>query len=231
MRRGDFKDDASFIAKYSITLSAKKDLPDQPVAPKDISGRITFYTLKVAFNGMRRVRKGWSPSAHAMESFWEVLLTVGKNVDYWAEMWWDIRDNAVAASVVLDDNGSPFLVLDWKHPEGCEGWWTGYYLGKRLVEGKDWRLTDAERGRLGIGATFRSVEQLVKEGTPGVYSEDSEEEDDLCGHVAGGSSGEKAVEEKNKASNDETGTKKRKASTDETGSKKMKANTDEAGAK
>ncbi|KAF8340197.1 hypothetical protein F5887DRAFT_919469 [Amanita rubescens] len=229
MRRGDFTDDAGYIANYSIKLGAANHRPDQPVAPEDISGQITFYTLKVAFDGLRRVRNGWSPSAAARESFWEVLL-VDEDQDYF-DMWWDIRDNAVAAAVVLDDNGFPFLVYDWQHPGGCQGAWTGYYLGKRSVEGKDWRLTDEERARLGIGATFRSVEQLVKEGSPGVYSEDSEEEDDSCGRGAGGSNGEKAVGKKGKASTDETGAKKRKASTDGTDAKKVKTSTDEAGAK
>ncbi|KAF8344820.1 hypothetical protein F5887DRAFT_1200807 [Amanita rubescens] len=232
MRRGDFKDDAGYIANYSIKLGAANHRPDQPVAPEDITGQITFYTLKVAFDGVRRVREGWSDHAAVMESFWEVLLE-DDGQDYF-DMWWDLQDNAVAAAVVLDDNGFPFLVYDWQHPVGCQGSWAGYYLGKRLVEGKDWRMTDEERARLGIGATFRSVEQLVKEGSPGVYWEDSErseEEDDFCGRGAGGSSGEKGVGEKRKASTDETGAKKSKASIDGTGAKKMKTGTDEAGAK
>ncbi len=131
----------------------------------------------------------------------------------------DSEGNAVGAAVVLDDNGSPFLVFDWHHPPALRCSWSGYYVGKRLVEGKDWRLTDEERCRLGMGATFRSVEQLFKEGSPGVYSEDAEEER------------RSAIEKKRKASTDETGTKKRKANTDETVAKEGKPSTDETGAK
>jgi hypothetical protein len=96
-----------------------------------------------------------------------------------------------------------------------------------LVEGKEWRFTDKERSRLGIGRTFESVAQFAKEGRKGVYEEeedDSDEEDvDASGSSgedavseedAGESSGENAVSEdvgeKRKASNGQTGANKRR---------------------
>ena len=147
-----------------------------------------------------------------------MLLTEDEN----SEPWLDVEGNAVGAAVVLDDNGYPFLVFDWSHPPGCHSSWSGYYVGKRFVEGKEWRLTDEERGRLGIGKKFRDVAQLVKEGSPGVYEEDSEEENfdgraygnlDEEDVEAGESSEEEAssedVGEKRKASGGETGANKR----------------------
>ena len=221
-RRGDHTDDKAFIAKYSITLSADKHTPGQPIAPEDVTGDVTFWEVGAAFDGVRSVRgvrEEWPSDGAVIESYWEVMLTECFN-EYGEDDWLDENGNAVGAATVLDDNGFPFLVFDWNHPEASHGSWSGYYVGKRLVEGKDWRLTDEERGRLGIGATFRSVEQLFKEGTLGVYSDDSEEED-----------AEKDAGKKKKASTNETGAKKRKASTDETGAKKKKkASTDETGA-
>ena len=232
--RHGYPDDASFIATYSLMLNAAKHNPGQPVAPEDVSGYVSWYQVKMTFDGVRGVRgerderKSWSESSDGavMESYWEVVMTEEQE-DEEADFWLDTKGNAVGAAVVLDDNGFPFLVFDWH--EWYHGEWCGYYLGKRLVEGKDWRLTDAERSRLGIGATFRSVEQLGKEGSPGVYPEDPEEEDDVC-RGAGGSSGKKTVGKKRKASIDETSAKKRKTSTEETGAK-MKATTEEAGVK
>ena len=236
-RRGSYKDDTAFIADYSMTISAAKHHPGQPVAPEDVRGHVAWFEFNVVFEGVRE----WFVDGAVMEGYWEVLLTA-EQADEYSEAWLGMEGNGVGAAVVLDDNGSPFLVFDWAQPPGCSSWY-GYYVGKRLVEGKDWRLTDEERGRLGIGATFRSVEQLFKEGSPGVYSEDSEEEDDFGD--AGGSSEKQAVGEKRKANTDETGGKKRKAeaeetadtkkgkaSTDETvGAKKTKASADETGAK
>jgi hypothetical protein len=227
LSRSDYPDDsdAALIAKYSIKLDAgSKHTPGEPVAPEDVSGYVAWCYVKMTFEGVRVVREGWPESSDSdapiTESYWEVLMTEEQE-DEEGYSWLDTAGNAVGAAVVLDDNGFPFLVFDWHHPPADHGSWSGYYLGKRLVEGKDWRLTDEERVRLGIGATFRS---LVKEGTPGVYSEDSEEEEVE-------SSEKKAAGKKRKASTDETGTKKRKANTEETGAKKMKAGTDEAGAK
>ncbi|KAF8340207.1 hypothetical protein F5887DRAFT_1077007 [Amanita rubescens] len=233
LSRRDYPDDsdAAFIAKYSIMLDAgAKHTPGEPVAPADVSGYVAWCYVKMTFEGVRSVREGWpessDPDAPITESYWEVLMTEEQD-DEEAYFWLDWAGNAVGAAVVLDDNGFPFLVFDWHHPPADHGSWSGYYVGKRLVEGKDWRLTDEERVRLGIGATFRSVEQLVKEGTPGVYSEDSEEDSEE--EKVGGSSEKKAVGKKRKANTDGTGAKKRKANTEETGAKKMK--TEEAGSK
>ena len=99
------------------------------------------------------------------------------------------------------------------------------------MKGKEWRLTDEERGRLGIGSTFRSVAQ-VKGGSLDVYDDDDdddedeeddeeeeEEENDYGGSDeedvdASGKNGEdtvsEAVGEKRKASNGETGANKRR---------------------
>ena len=219
MYRSHCEDDTDFITRQSITLGAAKQDPSRPVALKDVNGHITWGTLKVTFDGVRRVREGWSSDAAVswIESYWEVLLTEDEDED--SEVWLDMEGNAVGAAVVLDDNGCPFLVFDWSHPPGCHSSWSGYYVGKRLVEGKEWRLTDEERGRLGIGKTFKSVAQSVKEGSPGVYEEDSEESDfggsDEEDVDAGGSSEEDTaasedVGEKRKASNDETGANKRR---------------------
>ncbi len=216
-----YPDDKAFIAQHSIMLGAAKHRPGRPVAPKDVSGHITWGTLKVAFDGVRGVRAGRSSNAVVIESYWEVLLTEDPEDDSESARWLDKEDNTVGAAVVLDDNGFPFLVFDWHNPPGGHSSWSGYYLGKRLVEGEQWRLTGEEEERLGIGASFRSVEQLVKEGSPGVYEEDFEDEEYFC-RDADGSSGEEAFGEKMKASIDERGTKKRKASTDETGSKKRR---------
>ena len=215
MFRSYCKDD-TFITEHSITLGAAEH-SSEPVAPKNVNGHITWGTLKVTFDGVRRVRKGWSSDAAVswMESYWEMLLTEDEN----SEPWLDVKGNAVGAAVVLDDNGYPFLVFDWRHPPGCHSSWSGYYVGKRLVEGKEWRLTDEERGRLGIGRTSKSVAPFVKE-----RSTDDEEEDDFHGRWyggedeedadTGGSSGEDAVSEdvgeKRKASNGGTGANKRR---------------------
>jgi hypothetical protein len=222
LNRGDYEDDAAFIATYSMTLDAAKHRPGESVAPEDVSGYISWYSVKVTFNGVRGARgerEELSSDGAVMESYWEVLLNeFDEDDDSDSVDWLDMEGNAVGAAVVLDDNGSPFLVFDWHHPEAPRCSWSGYYLGKRLVEGKDWRLTDEERGRLGIGAMFRDVEQLFKEGTPGVYSEDVEEEERL-----------KAAEKKRKANTGETGAKKRKANTGETGAKKRKVSANETG--
>ena len=241
MNRGDYEDDAAFIATYSMTLDAAKHRPGEPVAPEDVSGYISWYSVKVTFNGVRGARgerEELSSDGAVMESYWEVLLNeFDEDDDSDSVDWLDLEGNAVGAAVVLDDNGSPFLVFDWHHPEAPRCSWSGYYLGKRLVEGKDWRLTDEERGRLGIGATFRGVEQLFKEGTPGVYSEDSEEEDFRVRGMKTPSvyseDSEDSEEEdlkdagKRKANTGETGAKKRKANTSETGAKKRKVSTNE----
>jgi hypothetical protein len=226
-RRG-CKDEAAFIAQHSIVLAAAKHRPGRPVAPKDVSGHITWGTLKVAFDGVRVVRS--RRSSAVIESYWEVLLTEDQE-DSESERWLDKEGNAVSAAVVLDDNGFPFLVFDWHNPPGGHMSWSGYYVGKRLVEGKNWHLTGAEQERLGIGASFRSVERLVKEGTPGEYEEDFEEEEYCRDGYADESSGEEAVEEKRKASTEERDTKKRKASTDERAAKKRKSSADERGTK
>ena len=223
-RRGDYTDDTAFIAKYSITLSAAKHNPGQLVAPEDLRGRVTFWECKVVFEGVRGVREGWSSDGAVMESYWELLLTENReenpdedeDEDY--DLWLEPEGNAVGVAVVQDDNGFPFLVFDWHLPDAPRCSWDGYYVGKRLVAGKEWRLTNEERGRLGIGAKFRSVEQLFKEGSPGVYSDDSVEEEKAVGKKRKASTGAKA-------STDETGVKKRKASTDEAGAKKGKAST------
>ena len=135
----------------------------------------------------------------------------------------DMKGNAVGAAVVVDDNGSPFLVFDWHHPYACHGSWSGYYLGKRMMEGKEWRLTDEERGRLGMGKTFKSVERLVKKGSSRVYEEDEGEDDDDDDEeddddddddddvdTGGEDAVSEDVGEKRKASDDETGAKKRR---------------------
>ncbi|KAF8717586.1 hypothetical protein AX14_012141 [Amanita brunnescens Koide BX004] len=235
--RGYYKDDAEFIAKHTITLDAAKRRPGKPVAPKDVTGHISWGSLKVTFNGVRRVRRGRSSKGALVESYWEVLLTEGDwDKDHDSATWLDLEGNAVGAAVVLDDNGSPFLVFDWHHPPGGHMSWSGYYLGKRLVEGKSWRLTGAERDRLGIGATFRGVEQLFNEGTPGEYSEDSEEEDyyrvGTPGAYCEDSEEEdlKIVGKKRKAETSETGAKKRKVSANETGANKTKASTSKTAA-
>ena len=238
MNRGDYEDNAAFIATYNMTLDAAKNRPGEPVAPEDVSGYISWYSVKVTFNGVRGARgerEELSSDGAVMESYWEVLLNeFDEDDDSDSVDWLDLEGNAVGAAVVLDDNGSPFLVFDWHHPEAPRCSWSGYYLGKRLVEGKDWRLTDEERGRLGIGATFRGVEQLFKEGTPGVYSEDSEEEDfRVRGKKTPSVYSEDSEEEdlkdagKRKANTGETGAKKRKANTSETGAKKRKVSTNE----
>ena len=236
-----YEDDADFIAKHTITLDAAEHRPGRPVAPKDVTGRISWGTLKITFNGVRGVQEGWSSDGAFMESCWEVLLNeVDEDKDYDSAIWLDLKGNTVGAAVVLDDSGSPFLVFDWNHPPGCHSSWSGYYLGKRLVEGKDWRLTDEERGRLGIGATFRDVEQLFNKGSPGVYSEDSEEEDYRCredseekDYRCREDSEEedlKVVGKKRKADTGETGAKKRKVSANETGVNKTNASTSKTAA-
>ncbi|KAF8325515.1 hypothetical protein F5887DRAFT_1015763 [Amanita rubescens] len=230
MWRSGYKDEADFIARHSIVLAAAKHRPGRPVAPEDVGGYITWGTLKVAFDGVRVVRSGRSSGAAVVESYWEVLLTEDQD-DSESETWLDKEGNAVSAAVVLDDNGFPFLVFDWHHPPGCHSSWSGYYVGKRLVKGKKWQLTGEEEERLGIGASFRSVEQLVKEGTPGEYEEDFEEEEYFRRDGADESSGEEAVGEERKASADEKDTKKRKSSTDERAPKKGKSSADERGTK
>lgn len=72
---GNYKDD--FITKHHITLSAPKHDSSQSVAPEAVNGHITWGTLKVLFDGVRRVRERWSSDVAVpwMESYWEVLLT------------------------------------------------------------------------------------------------------------------------------------------------------------
>ncbi|KAF8343328.1 hypothetical protein F5887DRAFT_973443 [Amanita rubescens] len=231
----DYTDDAAFIARHSIMLGAAKHRPGQSVAPEDVSGHITWGTFTVAFDGMRRVRKGRSSNAAVVESYWEVLLNE-KQDDEDSARWLDTEGNGVGVSVVLDDNGSPFLVFEWHLGGGGHSSWSGYYLGKRLVKGKEWQLTTNEQDRLGMEARFRSVERSVKGGRPRVYEEDEGEEDyygrsdedEISGEET---SGEEAVREKSKASSDERGAKKKKVSSDERGStsKKRKASSDERG--
>ena len=241
--RDHYKNNADFFAEHTITLDAAKHRPGRSVAPKDVSGHISWGTLKVTFNGMRGVRGGRSSDGALIKSCWEVLLTEGdRDKDYESATWLDLEGNTVAATAVLDDNGSPFLVFDWHHPPGGHMSWSGYYLGKRLVEGKNWRLSGKERDRLGMGDTFRDVEQLFNKGSPGVYSEDSEEEDYRCREDSE-EEDLKVVGKKRKADTDETGAKKRKvganksgvnktnASTSKTAANKTKASADETGAK
>jgi hypothetical protein len=208
-------DDAAFIMQHSITLSAAKLHPSQPVAPENITGHIAWGTLKTAFDGVRHMREGWSSDVAVswMESYWEMLLTDDEDND----VWLDMNGNVVGAAAVLDDNGCPFLVFDWSHPPGCRSSWSGYYVVKRLAEGKEWQLTDVERGRLGIGSTFRSVAKLMKEGSPGVYEEDSEK--DFSGDEYGSSDEEDVDVGEEKALSEDVG-EKRKASDSETGTKK-----------
>jgi len=131
----------------------------------------------------------------------------------------------VGAMAVQDDNGYPFLVFDWSHPPGCHSSWSGYYVGKRLVDGKDWRLTDKERGRLGIGRKCKRVAQFAKEGKTVVDDEeedshsgssdeeDEDEEDEDEDTNAGGkeeNAASKDVGEKRKASDGETSANKRR---------------------
>jgi hypothetical protein len=217
-------DDEDFIRNQSITLAAAKHRPGKSVLPKSVYGHIGWGTLKIAFDGMRPVREGSSSDASVpwIASYWEVLLTPGDDEE--SNDWLDMEGNTVGAAKVLDDNECPFLVFDWSHPPGCHSSWSGYYLGKRVVEGKEWRLSDEERGRLGIGCTFKSVEKSAKEGSPGVYSEDSEEEEysrvyeyvdpDQEDKDEEESSEEEAppedVGEKRKASDSETGANKRR---------------------
>jgi len=203
MNRSDYKDDTEFIARHSITLGTAKD---QPVEPKNVKGHVTWGMFKVVFDGVQRVRKGLSSDEAIpyMESYWEVLLTEDENSEAFLEM----RGNLVGVAVVLDDNGYPFLVFDWSHPYADRCSWSGYYVGKRLVEGKGWRLTDEEQGRLGIEISSSKVAQFVKEGS-------SDEEDGSSGDAAGESGEEKdAVPEdvkgNRKASNGETGANKRR---------------------
>ena len=209
--RSYYKDDTQFITMHTITLGTAKD---KPVEPENVNGHITWGTVKVVFEGVRRVRKGLSSdkSIPYMESYWEVLLTEDEN----GEVWLDMEGNTVGAAVALDDNGYPFLVFDWSHPPGCHSSWSGYYVGKRLVEGKGWRLTDEEQGRLGIGISSRRV---AKEGRTGVI----EEENGCHSSDEDGSSGEDASEsgeEEDAASEDVKG--KRKASKGETGANKRR---------
>jgi hypothetical protein len=225
MNRSYCKDDKDFIATHSIILGTAKNYTGRPAELENVNGHIAWGTAKVEFDGVRRVRERWSSDVAVpwTESYWEVLLTEDEN----SEPWLDMEGNAVGAAAVLDDNGYPFLVFDWHHPYAGHGSWSGYYVGKRLVEGKEWRFTDKERSRLGIGRTFESVAQFAKEGRKGVYEEeedDSDEEDvDASGSSgedavseedAGESSGENAVSEdvgeKRKASNGQTGANKRR---------------------
>jgi len=215
-----YEGEKDFITKHSITLGAEKRRGSQPVALKNVTGHVAWGTLKLPFDGVRRVRERWSSDAAVpwIESYWEVLLTESEDEE--SNIWLDMEGNGVGPAVVLDDNGFPFLVFDWRHPYGCHSSWSGYYLGKRLVEGKEWRLTDDERDRLGIGRTFRSVEKHVKEGSPGVYEEDEGEEDSDSEVVdSGESSGEDEddtggegadVGVKRKATDDGTGANKRR---------------------
>ncbi|KAF8329035.1 hypothetical protein F5887DRAFT_1005244 [Amanita rubescens] len=193
MHRSDYKDDAAFIARHSIMLGAAKHRPGQSVAPEDVSGHIAL--------------GGKSSNAAVVESYWEVLLNEEQD-DEDSATWLDTEGNAVGVSVVLDDNGSPFLVFEWHLQGGGHSSWSGYYLGKRLVKGEG-----GEEDYYG-----RSDEDETSGGR------DQEEE-------------RRAVIErgakKRKVSSDERGStsKKRKASSDEKGStsKKRKASSDREG--
>ena len=228
MHISDYKDDTAFIAKHSITLGAAKQRPGRSVVPKDVSGHIAWGTLKVTFDRLQGVRRGRSSKAADVESYWEVVLTEDQE-DSESARWLDTEGNAVGASVVLDDNGSPFLVFEWHLKGGGHSSWSGYYLGKRAVKGKEWRFTGEEQGRLGIDATFREVEQSVKGGNPSAYEEDEGEEEDYYGRGdASERSEEEAVEERRKESTDERAAKKSKGSTDERGARKRKGRADES---
>jgi len=114
--RRPYPSDDAFFAEHSITLNvAAPDL--KTVAPKDVRGCINWGTLKVNYNGTKRVRKGWSKNESVgwMESCWEVVLEEDDTRDAWLVP----NGNSVGASAVLDDNGQPFLVFDWSHAAGC----------------------------------------------------------------------------------------------------------------
>ena len=217
---GSYKDEKEFITKHSITFSNAKHLPGQPVKPKNVNGHVTWGSSKIIFNGVR-IR---TPS----EGYWEILKTEDQSEE---TPWLDDEGNAVGAAVVHDDNGFPFLIFDWNLPLDsipshlC---WLGYYVGKRLVDGKDWRLTDKERRRLGIGRKSKRVAQIAKEGKTGVDEDEDEDEDEDSQSgtsdeesdvdeedtdADGSSEGEAAskdVGEKRKASDGEMGANKRR---------------------
>ena len=224
-----YKSDEEFIEKQHITLAVDaKHPPGQPVELKDVRGHVVYGACKVVFNGLGRLRVGRSKKKTVpfLKNYWELLNTEDESDD---PPWLDDEGNALGAGAVKDDNGHPFLVFDWSHPPGCHSSWSGYYVGKRLVDGKDWPLTDEEERRLGIGIKCEHVAQIAKgkkerekekkAREKKVKEEEVKEEEEVKVKTeentdADGSSREEAaskdVGDKRKASDGEMGAKKRR---------------------
>ncbi|KAF9468466.1 hypothetical protein BDZ94DRAFT_1246842 [Collybia nuda] len=192
MYRGKGSDDATFIGNHSITLDTVRHQPGKALAPKSVSGCINWGSLKLAYDGLRCVRKGWSTdeSVGWMGSCWEVLL-VGEGYVSNGDQWLDPDGNAIRIAAEEDDNGNPFLVFDWSHPQWGHSSWSGYYLGKKIVQGKNWRLTGEEQSRLGMGYAFGKIEKLVTGEREKEYMEDEDEDDSDGDSSSGGGDSDK----------------------------------------
>jgi len=165
---------AEFLERHTLTLGAPEG---EAVTLANAQGRINWGTVSHAYTGMERLREKWSAdeSVPWLESYWRIIITEDEN----EEGWLDHDDNAIGVMKVNDDNGCPFLCFDWSHPPGCHSSWSGYYVCKKMVKGKSWRLTEREKARLGIDMSKPRVERLAKgENASSDEDEDGTEEED-----------------------------------------------------
>jgi hypothetical protein len=189
-----------------ITVLVKKG---EPIVPENVYGKVVWYDSKFTYKGVKRVREeNGDDKTPWVESCWEVIGNNDTdNREYDSEVGFANEENEIILSQVLDDNGNPFLLFDWSTPYGGHSTASGYFIGKKVIKGRDWGiwLSDSEMKRLGIDLSFEQIERLAKEGSIG----DSEEDVD---HSEDDGEDDEDDDEIEDDEEHETGARKRKAS-------------------
>lgn len=135
-----------------------------------MTGHIQLFENKpFPFKGLTRVTGRVRGARFPKHAAWKIKSL--KAPDVWHE-----EDNVIYLTKEEDEDGNPYLVLDWTEGPGCHSSFDGISIASRRPKGHD-----QDRDNLGIGWTEKEVEEQVD-----TSSEDDGQEDKKGKEPSGG---------------------------------------------